>query len=577
MAKHHKVDILIMTVVNVEFEAVANYLTNTKTRRDNNNSRYHIGEAMGYTIALRQIPHQGNDSMASDLPSAIQFTCPRYVFLVGIAGGRKKVKVGDVVFANKIYNYELGVETSEGFKVRPLNGLISHQLMELARFESKNNDWQQLLNQPVTQSEVKVGAIASGNKLLKVNEGRIEQLLDNSYEDTLAVEMEGSGFFIAAHRYSKELDVAIIRGISDTRADKDDDGMRKFRVVAAENAAAFTFHLIRKLREEEEEDNGYMKQHTKTKYAPLKIYPPSVDIQNPLLYTSELLQIKQWLLGKSKSCIGITSKNDSAKTIFLRQVVATVKHQFANIIWLSVADNQSIEEAINDNLQLLKAMKAIGYRHFDRLGIILDELNVRTEKSLLVIDGINMMDMATELDKLLPLPPNWTILYTTSFSFENSVYLELPPPTFQQIQQFFYHFYRIEKNNTLVEQLYHLLDKNLDELRQIAINGQQEKMPLNDLVASLQPSSLSNSASIPKQIQIAEELIGAEQIKDFFIYVLITEANFFNPKRKDLLQSSGYFQDLNEREQLGLISDDFRKQERNRLRYQLLNIVDNLK
>ena len=62
--------------------------------------------------------------------------------------------------------------------------------------------------------DVFVGAIAAGEKVLASSDSEIYNLLRSTYEDALAIEMEGHGFFQATYRHAEIL-ALIVRGLSD--------------------------------------------------------------------------------------------------------------------------------------------------------------------------------------------------------------------------------------------------------------------------------------------------------------------------------------------------------------------------
>jgi len=165
---------------------------------------------------------------------------------VGIAGGIKDVRLGDVVAATKVCGYEGGADRDH-FQPRPDIGLSSYPLVQEAQIVAREEKWLAGVHQGA--SDVKpqafVGPIAAGAKVIKSSSGMVATLLRENYGDALAVEMEGEGFMRAA--YSNKIDGMVVRGVSDLldgKAAADSSGSQS---VASDHAAAFAFELLARL------------------------------------------------------------------------------------------------------------------------------------------------------------------------------------------------------------------------------------------------------------------------------------------------------------------------------------------
>src|ERR1700732_4372208 len=60
---------------------------------------------------------------------------------LGVAGGLKDVILGDVVVATKVYGYESGKETPDGFRTRPDVQRSHHELQSRGRVIRLNSSW----------------------------------------------------------------------------------------------------------------------------------------------------------------------------------------------------------------------------------------------------------------------------------------------------------------------------------------------------------------------------------------------------------------------------------------------------
>jgi len=239
---------LIVTALSVEREAVVRHLTDTRKERHDAGNEYLIGRFRSWEVCVAQIA-PGNSSAALETERAVRFFEPDLALFVGIAGGVKDVKIGDVVASTKIYGYEGGSDR-EHFQPRPEAFLPSYPLAQEALIVASNQDWRSRIHgaSPATEPTAFVGPIAAGAKVIKSSKGVVATLLKQSYGDTIAVEMEGEGFMRAA--YANQVDSIVIRGISDLldgKAEADKSGSQE---AASNHGSAFAFELLARLGQE---------------------------------------------------------------------------------------------------------------------------------------------------------------------------------------------------------------------------------------------------------------------------------------------------------------------------------------
>ena len=102
---------VILTALPVEYLAVRSHLDNLQEVMHPQGTIYERGQfqANGQTwdVGIAEVG-AGNAGAAVEAERAIAYFKPDILFFVGIAGGIKDVKIGDVVAATKVYGYESG-------------------------------------------------------------------------------------------------------------------------------------------------------------------------------------------------------------------------------------------------------------------------------------------------------------------------------------------------------------------------------------------------------------------------------------------------------------------------------------
>ncbi len=241
---------VILTALELEYMEVRAHLQNLR-EEEYDSAVYEIGTfttpLYTWQVCITEIG-SGNDVAALAAQRAMSYFKSDVAFFVGVAGGlkEKELKLGDVVCATKVYGYEFGKDTEDGFKIRSEIGNPSARIVSRAVAEKRKDDWQKRIQPPLSQSNPKAytAAIAAGNKV--VGAAKVYDFLRNNFSDAIAVEMEGYGFLLAMH-WKPEIETIVIRGISDLIADKTPEQDKEWQPIAARNASAFAFELLAKL------------------------------------------------------------------------------------------------------------------------------------------------------------------------------------------------------------------------------------------------------------------------------------------------------------------------------------------
>lgn len=237
--------VVILTALPLEFKAVKDFLSNIQKQTHPRGTIYEVGDFSSGNQKCRVAiveTGQGNINSAISAERSINFFDPSIVLFIGVAGGIKDVKIGDVVIADKIYYYE-SAKSVEKIKTRPSSYPPSHNLIETAKFIARNNIWLKRIK-TFDKPNAFIGPIASGEQVIASTESDIYKRIINNYNDTLAVEMEGYGILSAIYKSENNIKFAVIRGISDTIDNKSQADKEGSQELAAHNASVFAFELL---------------------------------------------------------------------------------------------------------------------------------------------------------------------------------------------------------------------------------------------------------------------------------------------------------------------------------------------
>jgi CRISPR-associated protein (TIGR03986 family) len=197
-----------------------------------------------WDVGIAQIG-AGNVGAAFEAERAIDYLKPDIILFVGVTSGIKDVKIGDVVVATKVYGYEFD-RASNTFRTRPDISQSSYRLIQRAQAEARKTDWLQLIEEPFhTTPQVFVGPIVAGEKLMASAHFAIREFLQRTYGDSLALEMEGSGF-LPTISTNEQAQILVIRGISDL-IDHPKSNVQNLQEIAARHASAFAFEILSKM------------------------------------------------------------------------------------------------------------------------------------------------------------------------------------------------------------------------------------------------------------------------------------------------------------------------------------------
>ncbi|MGW8696138.1 5'-methylthioadenosine/S-adenosylhomocysteine nucleosidase family protein [Streptomyces eurythermus] len=246
--------VVILTALNLEYQAVRRKLSGAQVHRHERGTLFEVGTVQGTScrVALG-LTNKGNHSAAVIAERAIQEFSPVAVLFVGVAGALwDTARLGDVVMATHVYAYHGGTSEDDGLKSRPRVWETAHGISQVGLYLARMNDWADDSPGQGRAPQVRFGAIAAGEIVQNSTISAEARWIRQHYNDALAIEMEAAGVAQAGHLSGAP--VAIIRGISD-RADgtKTSAKDRNWQPRAAANAAAFATRLAVQLVGEQEQ------------------------------------------------------------------------------------------------------------------------------------------------------------------------------------------------------------------------------------------------------------------------------------------------------------------------------------
>lgn len=200
-----------------------------------------------YSVVVLCLLDMGRVEAANATNDAIRRWNPRYVLMVGIAGGvsHQGIMLGDVLISNQVVDYELQKLTPDGPKVRYNVHRADPRLFGAAM--SLANDWQGLIEHRRPKNGLSRrfhGPVATGDKVIAVEDVLSE--LHQDWPKLIGVEMEAGGVASAAFQSASQPGFFMVRGVSDLAdANKDSTGTNDWRDYACDAAASFTIMLLR--------------------------------------------------------------------------------------------------------------------------------------------------------------------------------------------------------------------------------------------------------------------------------------------------------------------------------------------
>jgi nucleoside phosphorylase len=238
---------VILTALGLEHSAVTRHLAEPLSEQTERGLIFNVGFFAGQRSWLVGVAEVGPGNSGAGIMAERAVTAfrPDVVMFVGIAGGRKDVRHGDVVAAEAVYDYETGKAENDDYLPRVKTFAPSFDLVQRARAVARGSRWQETIRTeaPMVRPSAFVKPVAAGSKVVAGGRSATAQFLNRHCGDALAVDMESHGFLHGAY-VNGAVATLVVRGISDLLDDKTADNDRDWQIPAACNAAAFTFAVL---------------------------------------------------------------------------------------------------------------------------------------------------------------------------------------------------------------------------------------------------------------------------------------------------------------------------------------------
>ncbi|GAB4191135.1 MAG: hypothetical protein OHK0022_04640 [Roseiflexaceae bacterium] len=269
-AQQRPVDVLIIAPLREERDAVLRLLPGYRKLAPTTNDIWVYYEAdlpvvfpnsasSTYRLIVTSPVTMGRTQAANLAGDALVNWRPRYVLLVGIAGGAddtqdgatggvlaEGVHLGDVLIADSIVDYELQKLTPQKADIRWRVYPVDQRLL-LAAQNLDDREWQPLVVQKRPDQgvpSVHVGPVASGDKVIAYRAG-----LDAVYQvwsKLKGVEMEAGGVALRTSQSVSRPGFFMVRGVSDLADEQKSSALvTAWRAYACDVAASYAIGLLK--------------------------------------------------------------------------------------------------------------------------------------------------------------------------------------------------------------------------------------------------------------------------------------------------------------------------------------------
>lgn len=206
------------------------------------------GVASTYQVIVVSLLGMGRIQAAMATADAIRRWHPRYVLLIGIAGGiaARDISLGDILISDQIVDYELQKITPQGAQVRWDVHRADPRLLTACN-NFLDDSWQKTMRvERPDESTPKrhTGPIASGDKVVAFK--KVMNRYSKTWPKLIGVEMEAAGVATATFQSPESPGFFMVRCTSDLADEnKDSPNTEQWRSYACDAAASFTIAILK--------------------------------------------------------------------------------------------------------------------------------------------------------------------------------------------------------------------------------------------------------------------------------------------------------------------------------------------
>jgi nucleoside phosphorylase len=206
-------DIAVITASLDEFDSIKGLLSEfSEIKTTNDNHMFYSGKLKGKSGLLNvvlPVPiSMGIEACVSVTTKTLTYYNPKYIFMVGICAGNKKVtKIGDIIIAEKALNYNqiVEIEKKDASTVKKfmqnadsINTKLKTKLKLFSRSKIISEIKKSYRDSEIIISPLycKVGLMVTGSSLIR-SESKINEI-NESYLNVLGLDMETHGFYFTS-------------------------------------------------------------------------------------------------------------------------------------------------------------------------------------------------------------------------------------------------------------------------------------------------------------------------------------------------------------------------------------------
>ncbi|MCP4540743.1 MAG: hypothetical protein GY832_26695 [Chloroflexi bacterium] len=206
------------------------------------------GQTGVYRVVVMSLLRIGRVQAGIATVDAIRRWNPRYIVLIGIAGGiaGQGVSIGDILISDQIVDYSVQKLTPQGPQIRWEVQRADSRLLNACK-NFRGESWQELIRTSRPDSakpKRHTGPIASGDQVIAF--GEVLTRYRGVWTELIGVEMEAAGVATAAFESSQKPGFFMVRCTSDLADEqKDSWDVKKWRPYACEAAASFAIAFLK--------------------------------------------------------------------------------------------------------------------------------------------------------------------------------------------------------------------------------------------------------------------------------------------------------------------------------------------